>query len=69
MSLAQVVYNISTDVDFAEKFRSDPETTLAKKGWKLSKEEKAFLVTSLKGTDAEKVHLTRLRFASPWYGV
>ena len=31
MSLAQVVYNISTDSDFAAKMRRDPEGALAGK--------------------------------------
>ena len=48
MALAQVVYNLSTDSDFAAKMRSDPENALAEKGWWLSKEERAFLLTVLR---------------------
>jgi hypothetical protein len=47
MALAQVVYQISTDADFASQLRSNPERTLQKKGWSLSKEEIAFLVSAL----------------------
>jgi hypothetical protein len=47
MALAQVVYQISTDAEFASQLRSNPETTLEKKGWSLSKEEIAFLVSAL----------------------
>jgi hypothetical protein len=47
MALAQVVYQISTDADFASQLRSNPERTLEKRGWSLSKEEIAFLVSAL----------------------
>ena len=47
MALAQVVYQISTDASFATQLRSNPESALEKKGWSLSKEEIAFLVTAL----------------------
>ncbi len=58
MSLAQVVYNISTDPDFANQWHVDPETALAGKGFKLSKEELAFLSTGLKNVDDKKVRLS-----------
>ena len=58
MSLAQVVYNISTDPDFANQWRVDPEGALAVKGFKLSKEELAFLSTGLKNVDDKKVHMS-----------
>ena len=47
MSLAQVVYRISTDSDFAARIRSDPESALAEKGFSLSKEQQAFLAKGL----------------------
>lgn len=49
MELAHVVYRVSTDADYAEQFRSDPETTLEKLGLNLSKEEVASLLAVLKG--------------------
>ncbi len=48
MSLAQVVYNISTDNEFASQWNLDPESALADKGFQLSREEQAFLITGLK---------------------
>ena len=47
MALAQVVYQISTDADFAARMRSDPEGALKERGWRLSKEEVAFLIASI----------------------
>ena len=47
MALAHVVYQISTDADFADRMRSNPEKTLAERGWHLSKEELSFLLASL----------------------
>ena len=57
MALAQVVYQISTDKDFAVRMQSDPEGTLGERGWSLSKEEIAFLLTTLMGNREQiKVH-------------
>jgi hypothetical protein len=39
MSLAQVVYNISTDNEFASQWNLDPESALADKGLQISREE------------------------------
>ena len=47
MALAHVVYQISTDADFATRMRSEPEKALAERGWFLSKEELSFLLASL----------------------
>jgi len=47
MALAHVVYQISTDADFATRMRSEPEKALAERGWHLSKEELSFLLASL----------------------
>jgi hypothetical protein len=60
MTLAQVVHQMSTDVDFANRWRDDPEGTLAKTGYKLSQEEFAFLKAGLKHTDDSKVSLSDL---------
>jgi hypothetical protein len=45
MTLAQVVYNMSKDRDFASQFQTNPESTLATRGYQLSKEELAFLLS------------------------
>jgi hypothetical protein len=69
MSLAQVVYNISNDADFAALWRSDPDTALAKRGLKLSKEEQAFLSKGLHrgSSDGTKVRLSELMaLATQW---
>ena len=47
MTLAQVVYNISTDNEFAKIWNADPEAALAQRGLKLSREEMAFLKNGL----------------------
>ncbi len=60
MSLAQVVYNISTDSDFAAHWSRDPEGALKNKGFKLSREEFAFLSTGLSRTDGDKIRLADL---------
>jgi hypothetical protein len=51
MSLAQVCYNISNDMDFADAWRRNPDEALAKRGLKLSKEEKAFLSAGLRSSE------------------
>ncbi len=72
MTLAQVVYSISNDKDFAEKNRSDPEAALARKGLKLSKEEQAFLAMGFKrySPDSQvKLNLTTMGFyLGGWFG-
>lgn len=50
MALAQVVYQISTDKDFATRMQSNPQAALQERGWSLSKEEIAFLLSTLKKT-------------------
>lgn len=47
MTLAQVVYNISTDNEFARLWNADPDAALAQRGLKLSREEMAFLKNGL----------------------
>jgi hypothetical protein len=67
MSLAQVVHQMSTDNDFAMQWRVDPEGTMAKKGFRLSQEELAFLKAGLKRRDNSDVRLSDLvRQASGW---
>ena len=53
MSLAQVVYSISTDHDFAAQWNKDPEAALAGRGLKLSSEEMAFLLSVIYGDNHE----------------
>ena len=62
MSIAQVVYRISTDNDFANQWKLDPEGTLAKRGLWLSNEELAFLKAGLKrsGQKENEVRLSDL---------
>jgi hypothetical protein len=59
MALAQVVYQISTDKDFASRMQSDPQGALNARGWSLSKEEVAFLLSTLRrnteGTEIRRI--------------
>ncbi len=48
MTLAQVVYQLSTDSEFAAKMQTDPEAALAERDLQLSKEEQAFLMHGLR---------------------
>ena len=57
MTLAQVVYNMSTDRDFASELLANPELTLANWGLQLSQEELNFLLTAEK---RENDQLTRI---------
>jgi len=60
MALAQVVYHISRDTDFAAHMHTDPEGALAKRGFRLSKEELAFLTRGIFRTSRDKVKLEDL---------
>jgi hypothetical protein len=60
MTLAQVVYQMSTDSDFASKLFSSPESTLATRGIKLSKEELAFILTAHCRGEQEKMRIVSL---------
>jgi hypothetical protein len=51
MALAQVVYQISTDKEFASRMKTDPHAALDAQGWSLSKEEIAFLLSTLRGSN------------------
>jgi len=69
MTLAQVVYQISVDSDFAAQMRSEPERALAERGLKLSKEEQAFLSRGLKRetrSDGTKVSMSNLALMTGW---
>jgi hypothetical protein len=59
MALAQVVYQISTDKDFASRMQADPQGALDAHGWTLSKEEIAFLLSTLRrnteGTEIRRI--------------
>lgn len=70
MSLAKVVYNISTDAEFAAQWRQDPEAALADKGLQLSREEFNFLKSGLKESfrdDGKRVRLSEVVLAaSTW---
>jgi len=67
MTLAQVVYHMSNDRDFASQLFSNPESTLATRGLKLSKEELAFLLTAHRRGDQSKLRIVDLRAkASRW---
>ncbi len=67
MSLAQVCYNISNDMDFAAQWRRDPDEALAKRGLKLSNEEKAFLSAGLQGGEGTiSLKNVLLPYASSW---
>jgi hypothetical protein len=59
MALAQVVYQISTDKDFAVRMQSNPERALGERGWSLSKGEIAFLLSTLK-RNTEQTEIRRL---------
>jgi hypothetical protein len=67
MSLAQVVYNLKTDKDFAAQMRVNPDAALARRGLKLSQEEKAFLSTGLHyDEDGQKVRIPVTSVGPAW---
>jgi hypothetical protein len=59
MALAQVVYQISTDKDFASRMQTDPHRALDAHGWTLSKEEIAFLISTLR-SNTERTEFSRI---------
>jgi hypothetical protein len=69
MTLAQVVYHMSTDRDFASQLFSNPDNTLEKRGFKISKEELAFLLTAHRRTEVEKTNIVSLASTAEarWY--
>lgn len=69
MTLAQVVYHLSNDSDFATQMRTDPETALAEKGLTISKEEQAFLSNGLtRSTRADGSKISMNDIASLYVG-
>lgn len=60
MTLAQVVYNMSTDEEFASQLYSNPESTLAKHGWKLSQEELDFLLSTHDRGKKDKINIVSM---------
>lgn len=66
MALAQVVYQISTDKDFASQLQTDPQRALTARGWSLSKEEIAFLLSTLRGN--QRTEIRRIVEPFVWYG-
>ena len=66
MALAQVVYQISTDKEFASQLQTDPQGTLSARGWTLSKEEIAFLLSTLRGN--ERTEIRRIVKPMLWLG-
>lgn len=60
MTLAQVVYQMSTDTDFASKLFSSPESTLETRGLKLSKEELAFILTAHRRGEQDNMKIVPL---------
>ena len=67
MTLAQVVYNMSKDRDFASQLQSNPESTLATRGYQLSKEELAFLLSTNRQEKSQILKLADDKNAS-WRG-
>lgn len=68
MSLAQVIHKITTDDDFANQWKSNPEKALAQRGLKLSQEELAFLSKSLKRGAHDEGSVSLAEIASLWSG-
>jgi hypothetical protein len=60
MTLAQVVHQMSNDTQFASELYSNPETALAKKGLKLSRQEIAFLVSARHRVEQHKLDVVSL---------
>ena len=67
MTLAQVVYNMSKDRDFASQLQSNPKSTLATRGYQLSKEELAFLLSPNRQEKSQILNLADDKNAS-WRG-
>ena len=59
MALAQVVYQISTDKEFASRMQADPQGALNERGWSLSKEEIAFLLSTLRSS-SDRTEIRRI---------
>jgi len=67
VSLAQVVYNMSTDNEFSTQWNIDPETALAEKGLHLGRAEMAILSSGMnygRHGDENQVRLSELALIS-----
>lgn len=60
MTLAQVVYQMSNDAEFASELYSNPEAALAQRGLKISNEELAFLLTARHRVEQQKLDVVSL---------
>ena len=60
MTLAQVVYQMSNDNEFASELYSNPEATLSQRGLKISNEELAFLLTARNRVEQQKLDVVSL---------
>jgi hypothetical protein len=67
MTLAQVVYQLSTDSEFAARMQTDPEGALAEKGIQLSYEEKAFLTRGLRRSTQSDGNLISMQEVASMY--
>ena len=69
MTLAQVVYRISTDSDFAARMQRDPEKALKEDDFNLSHEEHAFLANGLRrGVHADGSRVAMKELANLYVG-
>jgi hypothetical protein len=60
MTLAQVVYQMSNDNDFASELYSNPQAALSKRGLKISNEELAFLLSARNRVETQKLDVVSL---------
>jgi len=67
MTLAQVVYQLSTDSEFAARMQTDPEGALAEQGIQLSYEEKAFLTRGLRRSTQSDGNLISMQEVASMY--
>lgn len=67
MELAHVVYKVSTDADYADRFESDPESTLEKLGLRLDKDEVASLLSVIRGHSGGDVLMAVDRPGLSWW--
>jgi hypothetical protein len=67
MTLAQVVYQYSTDAGFASQMRSDPLTALKERGWHLSAEEIELFLSQIVKFPGVDIHDLVLRGSKGWF--
>jgi hypothetical protein len=69
MTLAQVVYQMSSDTEFASELYSNPEAALAKRGLKISNQEINFLLSARHRVEEHKLDVVSLTDAptAKWY--